>query len=181
MIICWLGVWADSEMYSRVKLQLHIIYTVVRELNKVLRLFLFASHGSRGLQRRQTEESLHTQVMQGTIRPAGAQAPRLVIVGPVRSPIEHLRKKASERSSAMAQPMKPAIHKVHEHGPWWSTATGIRSNAFWQRGRSRTTDGDGPRESDRACPLTACSNVQHGSAAIAIAVRSGTIRHEHDR
>ena len=41
-------------MYFRVKLQLYIIYTVVRELNKVLRLFLFASHGSIGLQRRQT-------------------------------------------------------------------------------------------------------------------------------
>ena len=29
-----LGTWADSEMYSRVKLQLFIIYTVVRILNK---------------------------------------------------------------------------------------------------------------------------------------------------
>ena len=45
--------WADSEMYSRVKLQLFIIYTVVRILNKVLRLFVFASHVSIGLQRRQ--------------------------------------------------------------------------------------------------------------------------------
>ena len=40
-------------MYSRVKLQLFIIYTVVRILNKVLRLFVFASHVSIGLQRRQ--------------------------------------------------------------------------------------------------------------------------------
>ena len=54
--------------------------------------------------------------MQGTIRPAGAQAPRLVIVGPARYPIDHLRKKASERSSAIAQPMKPALHNVHGHG-----------------------------------------------------------------
>ena len=30
--------------------------------------------------------------------------------------MEHLHKKASERSSAMAQPIKPAMHKVHEHG-----------------------------------------------------------------
>ena len=49
----WSKVWADSEMYSRVKLQLFIIYTVVRILNKVLRLFLFASYGSRRLQPRQ--------------------------------------------------------------------------------------------------------------------------------
>ena len=68
------------------------------------------------LQPWQTEESLHTQVVQGTIRPVGAQAPRLVIVGPARSLIDHLRKKASERSSAMAQPLKPAMHKMHEHG-----------------------------------------------------------------
>ena len=56
------------------------------------------------------------ETMQGTIRPAGAQAPRLVIVGPARYPIDHLRKKASERSSAIAQPMKPALHNVHGHG-----------------------------------------------------------------
>ena len=54
--------------------------------------------------------------MQGTIRPAGAQAPRLVIVGPARYPIDHPRKKASEESSAIAQPMKPALHIVHGHG-----------------------------------------------------------------
>ena len=56
------------------------------------------------------------ETMQGTIRPAGAQAPRLVIVGPARYPIDHLRKKASEESSAIAQPMKPALHIVHGHG-----------------------------------------------------------------
>ena len=108
-------------MYSRVKLQLYIIYTVVREPKVQCTLespqtFLFASHVSIGLQRRQTEESLHAKAMQGTIRPAGAQAPRLVIVGPARSPIDHLRKKASERSSAIAQQLKPAMHNVHGHG-----------------------------------------------------------------
>ena len=53
-----LVLWANSEMYSRVKLQLFIIYTVVRILNKVLRLFVFASHVSIGLQRRQTQSLL---------------------------------------------------------------------------------------------------------------------------
>ena len=48
-------------MYSRVKLQLYIIYTVVRELIQSPQTFLFASHVSIGLQRRQTEESLHVQ------------------------------------------------------------------------------------------------------------------------
>ena len=40
----------------------------------------------------------------------------MVIVGPARSPIDHLRKKASERSSAIAQQLKPAMHNVHGHG-----------------------------------------------------------------
>ena len=58
LAIVYKQTWADSEMYSRVKLQLFIIYTVVRILNKVLRLFVFASHVSIGLQRRQTQSLL---------------------------------------------------------------------------------------------------------------------------
>ena len=81
----------------------------------------------------------------------------------------------------MAQPLKPAMHKMHEHGGAQRTASvatalgnAVGAGQPMVIGPAKAT---GPAHSQHA----ACSNSngKNGSAAIAIAVRSGTIRHEH--
>ena len=104
-------------MYSRVKPQLFIIYTVVRILNKSNQtfsvLFAWQQETAASANRRQPargSDARHDQTRGRASATLGDRGTGKVY------PIDHLRKKASERSSAIAQPMKPAMHIVHGHG-----------------------------------------------------------------
>jgi hypothetical protein len=100
-------------MYSRVKLQLCIIYTVVRILNKSNQTFSVCLVWQQETAASANRRAAPARARQQMLRPAGAQAIRPKILGPAMQPIEHLRMKASERSNAKAEPMKPAMQAMH--------------------------------------------------------------------